>query len=57
MQKLQHHPLISHGWQKVVNMSIERAGGQYCLEPVNNGQYWSIENSLIKIVFNWSFEC
>jgi hypothetical protein len=32
-------------------MSIDRAGGQYWLKPVNTGQYWSIENSVVKIGF------
>jgi hypothetical protein len=28
-------------------MSIDRAGAQYWLKPVNAGQYWSIANSLV----------
>jgi hypothetical protein len=28
--------------KKVVNMSIDRAGGQYWLKPVKTGQYWLI---------------
>jgi hypothetical protein len=41
--------------KKVVNMSIDQAGGQYWLKPVNTGQYWSIENSLVSVGFFWSF--
>jgi hypothetical protein len=37
--------------KKVVDMSIDRAGGQYWLKPVNTGQYWLIENSLVNKVF------
>jgi hypothetical protein len=46
---------ISRVGKKVVNMSIDWAGGQYWLKPVNTGQYWSIENSLVSIGFFWSF--
>jgi hypothetical protein len=41
--------------KKVVNMSIDRAGGQYWLKPVNTGQYWSNENSMVSVGFFWSF--
>jgi hypothetical protein len=46
---------LSRVGKKVVNMSIDRAGGQYWLKPVKTGQYWSIENSLVNIGFFWSF--
>jgi hypothetical protein len=41
--------------KKVVNMSIDWAGGQYWLKPVKTIQYWSIENSLVSVGFFWSF--
>jgi hypothetical protein len=41
----------------VVNVSIDRAGGQYWLKPVNNGQYWSIENTTIFFLLTSSADC
>jgi hypothetical protein len=48
---LYHSPTKPRVGKKVVNMSIDRAGGQYWLKPVNTGQYWSIGNSLVGIGF------